>query len=106
MTRNHIRTLLNDTCLTDADQVRFVHRSEQESAKRLYWDGGPKKIELFMAHHLKECENNPICNSLQLLTVEFDDELDSGKGKISKSPLRRCTKKKMFVESEDIIDID
>ena len=73
--------------------------------KRLYWDGGPKKIELFMAHHLKECENNPICNSLHLLTVEFEDELDSDEGKNSKSPLKKRTKKNMFVESEDIIDI-
>jgi hypothetical protein len=59
-----------------------------------------------MAHHLKECENNPICNSLHLLTVEFEDELDSGKGKKLKSPLKKRTKKNMFVESEDIIHID
>lgn len=59
-----------------------------DSAKRLYWDGGPKKIELFMAHHLKECENNPICNSLRLVTVEFEDELDAGEGNSNlKSPI-------------------
>ena len=99
-------------CFTDADQVKIIHRSEGDSAKRLYWDGGPKKIERFMAHHLKECENNPICKSLQLLTVEFEDELESaGEGKNSKSPLPKRTKKNMFVESESesedvIIHID
>jgi len=39
----------------------------------VYWDGGPKAIECFMAHHLKECQNNVICNVLQLRTVEFED---------------------------------
>jgi hypothetical protein len=88
--------------------VRFIHRSEEDSAKRLFWDGGPKKIERFMAHHLKECENNSICNSLHLLTVEFEDELDLGEGKKSKSPLKKRTKKNMFVDSEleDVIHID
>jgi hypothetical protein len=26
-----------------------------------------------MAHHLKECSKNMICNALQLSTVEFED---------------------------------
>jgi hypothetical protein len=108
LTHNHIRALLNNTCLTDADQARIIHRSEEDSTKRLYWDGGPKKIELFMAHHLKECENNPICNSLHLMTVEFEDEPDLGKGKNSKSPLQKHTsaKKKMFVDDYDIVHSD
>ncbi|KAF8811671.1 hypothetical protein BYT27DRAFT_7088937 [Phlegmacium glaucopus] len=39
----------------------------------VYWDGGPKAIERFIVHHLKECQNNVICNALQLRTVEFED---------------------------------
>ena len=74
--------------------MRFIHiRSEENAAKRLYWDGGPKKIELFMTHHLKECKNKSICNSLHLLTVEFEDELGSGGGKNSKSPIKSVPKK-------------
>ena len=108
-----------ETCLTDADKVRFIHRSEEDSEKRPYWDGGPKKIALFMAHHLKDCENNPICRSLRLLTVEFEDELDldkvekakSPKKKNPKSPLKKCARKSFFIESaavnlDDIIHID
>jgi hypothetical protein len=52
----------------------MLNRSEPEQIKRLYWDGGPKAIERFVAHHLKVCEQNVICNALSLRTVEFDDE--------------------------------
>ena len=109
MTHNLIRTLLKlgAVMLIKRD---FLHSSEEDPAKRLYWDGGPKKIELFMAHHLKECENNPICNSLHLLTVKFEDELNLGGGESSKSPtwspLKKKSKKNMSVEPESIINID
>ena len=109
MTHNLIHTLLklDAVILIKRD---FLHSSEEDPAKRLYWDGGPKKIELFMAHHLKECENNPICNSLHLLTVKFEDELNLGEGESSKSPtrspLRKKSKKNMFVEPKGIINID
>ena len=74
--------------------MRFIHRSEENSAKRLYWDGGPKKIELFMAHHLKECENNPICYSLHLLTIEFEDEGEDKNFNLKPlSPLQKHKKK-------------
>ena len=63
------------------------HRSEEDSTNRVYWDGGPKKIAHFMSDHLKDCEKNPICNALDLVTIEFEDnELDLGKDKNSKSP--------------------
>lgn len=39
----------------------------------MYWDGGPKAIEHFISHHLKDCSENVICNALQLKTVEFED---------------------------------
>jgi len=39
----------------------------------VYWDGGPQAIEYFMAHHLKDCPKNVICNALQLKTIEFED---------------------------------
>ena len=82
--------------------MRFIHRSEENSAKRLYLDGGPKKIELFMAHHLKECENNPICNSLHLVTIEFEDEGEDKNFNLKPpSPLQKHKKKNMFVEEDD-----
>ncbi|KAM6501725.1 hypothetical protein JOM56_001702, partial [Amanita muscaria] len=56
-------------CLIDPQS----HSSEQSSMDRVYWDGGPEAIQRFMAHHLKECQNNVICNALELRTVEFDD---------------------------------
>jgi hypothetical protein len=44
----------------------------------VYWDGGPEAIEYFMAHHLKECPKNVICNALQLRTIEFEDSDGDG----------------------------
>jgi hypothetical protein len=62
---------------------------------RVYWDGGPNAIERFMTHHLKECQNNVICNALQLRTVEFEDsdsdELGTSNRSKSVSPRKRLT---------------
>lgn len=49
------------------------HSSEKSSLKCVYWDGELKAIDCFIARHLKECQNNVICNAFQLRTVEFDD---------------------------------
>ena len=62
-----------------APSLMFLHRSEEDSTKRLYWDGGPNAIKRFMAHHLKDCRNNAICNGLFLTTIEFDDSDDDKK---------------------------
>jgi hypothetical protein len=63
---------------------------------RVYWDGGPNAIERFMTHHLKECQNNVICNALQLRTVEFEDsdgdELGTSSHSKSVSPRKRSTR--------------
>ena len=62
---------------------------------RVYWDGGPNAIARFMAHHLKECQNNIICNALELRSIEFEDsESESSTSNCFKSvsPGKRLTR--------------
>ncbi|KAJ7474430.1 hypothetical protein B0H11DRAFT_2282268 [Mycena galericulata] len=68
------------------------HSSEVDSARRPYWDMGPKAIKAFLAHHLKVCHENDICNRLRLQDLEF--EHNAGPGLVrprspSKSPEQR-----------------
>ena len=52
-------------------------RSEKNSARRVYWDGGPKKLKAFIQHHLTEggCKDNKFCNALELARFKIPDQL-------------------------------
>jgi hypothetical protein len=60
----------------------------------VYWDGGPQAIEYFIAHHLKDCTKNLICNALRLTTIEFDSDNDQSPDNRLKSvsPKKRLTR--------------
>jgi hypothetical protein len=38
----------------------------------MYWDGGAPAIQHFLSHHLKNCEDNYICNKIEMKDLEFD----------------------------------
>ena len=48
--------------------VAEAHRRE------VYWDRGPKFIQLFVEQHSEACSNNWICNGLNLATTVVQDE--------------------------------
>ncbi|KAJ7149434.1 hypothetical protein C8R43DRAFT_1192522 [Mycena crocata] len=47
------------------------HSSQPDYRKRIYWDGGPEAIQRFLDHHLKDCDNNYICNKMDMQNMEF-----------------------------------
>ncbi|KAJ7910707.1 kinase-like domain-containing protein, partial [Mycena leptocephala] len=48
------------------------HSAESDSTHRMYWDGGAPAIQHFLSHHLKNCEDNYICNKIEMKDLEFD----------------------------------
>lgn len=69
-------------------------RSEPQSSERLYWDGGPLAVTKFMDHHLQHCDENTVCKSLGLRTLEVeDDSSDDGK-----SPVKRSSKRPPHID--------
>jgi hypothetical protein len=69
--------------MTHHSDTTEVHRRE------VYWDRGPKFIQLFVEQHSKACSNNWICTGLNLATIVVQDEkLTTPKKARPSGPLR------------------
>jgi hypothetical protein len=51
-------------------------RSEPDHHKRVYWDNGPSAIKHFRDHHLKSCDENYVCNGIDIKGLIFDYDND------------------------------
>ncbi|KAF5366452.1 hypothetical protein D9758_009800 [Tetrapyrgos nigripes] len=64
----------NELCVIDPQH----HSNSSDRRSRIYWDGGPEKMESYIAHHIESedddldegCSKNQFCNGLNLLTVK------------------------------------
>lgn len=73
----------------------YFNRSNPSADDRIYWDRGSNAIEHILTHHLKYCDKNKVCTSLDLQNIEYkgDDVSSSGQPSPKKSRPNRSSRK-------------
>ncbi|KAF8808517.1 hypothetical protein BYT27DRAFT_7222879 [Phlegmacium glaucopus] len=66
-------------CMFDHDKVMCLidpqgHTATRDNSCHEYWDGGPQKIQDFLKKHTTACENNWICQALNLLDAVVEEK--------------------------------